>query len=133
MITSVAEYYINEIEGWKDSIIFHLEEIDELELRFEEILRLDTIPNLATKAENNLKLLFLSRQNLINLKQNIQDLEAKLLEDHSPVINDRITEEIKRQQNELRKNLHGSEKEYLDVKYNCDSFLAETFGKQFKV
>ena len=133
MKTSVAEYYLDELTGWRDSINFHIEEIDESEERLREVLHFNTIPKLAASTEHFLTLLTLSRQNFFSIKNKITELEAKLEEDGRPIGNELLNDNLKRVQKELRINKHSLEKEYLDVKFSCDEFLADTLNVQLRV
>ena len=132
MPTSIAEYYINELNDWEDAISLHIEEIDQLEEWLKEVLRNNTVVNLAGKVEHYLNNLFLTKQNLGILKAKIRDGEDKLYKGEIPIGNEQITEEIKSQQNEFRKNLYGLERQYLDIKFECEDFLATTVTKQNK-
>jgi hypothetical protein len=132
MPTSIAEYYINELNDWEDAIALHTEVIEELEEWLKEVLRNNTVVNLAGKVEHYLNNLFLTKQNLGMLKTKILEGEEKLYTGEIPISNEQITEEIKSQQNEFRKNLYSLERQYLDIKFECEDFLAATVTKQNK-
>ena len=130
MPTSIAEYYINELNDWEDAIALHTEEIEQLEEWLKEVLRNNTVVNLAGKVEHYLNNLFLTKQNLGILKTKILKGEEKLYTGEIPIGNEDITEEIKQNQNEFRKNLYSLERQYLDIKFECEDFLATTVTKQ---
>ena len=132
MPTSIAEYYINELNDWEDAIALHTEEIEQLEEWLKEVLRNNTVVNLAGKVEHYLNNLFLTKQNLGILKTKILKGEEKLYTGEIPIGNEDITEEIKQNQNEFRKNLYSLERQYLDIKFECEDFLATTVTKQNK-
>ena len=132
MTNSIAEYYINELDDWKDLVDFNLEEIDELEEWLQEILNYDSLPILAATVEHNLTQLVLLKQNLHQLKDEMQSLEGKLYKGQTPVDNETVTEEISKHQNSLRDSMNSIEKQYLDIKYACDRFVADTIVSQSK-
>ena len=132
MATSIAEYYTSELDDWKDSLYLHLERISESEERLSEILHYNTIPNLAANVEHNINQLFLLRQNLSELDRKISFLQQKLYHKDAPVRDELVTEEIKKQHKEIRDNIYKVEKEYLDIKYACDVFIASTIIEQNK-
>ena len=131
-MTSIAEYYISELEDWREVIHFYLEEIGELEKRLSKTLNFYTVIGLIAVVKNNLDQLLLSRQNWIILQGNLQSFKNRLYLEKLPVENALITERIKQQQDEFRKIMHSTEKEYLSIKYNCADFLAEAFTGQYK-
>lgn len=132
MTTSIAEYYLTELNDWTNSLNFHLEEIEASQERLDEILHLNSVPDLAASVEHYLNQLFLSRQNQVSLRTHIHTQEQKLHKNYTPVGNDLVTEELKKLQKELRTSMHTTEKEYLDIKYACDEFIAQTILQQNK-
>lgn len=132
MTTSIAEYYLDELYDWRTSIDLYVEQISDAEGSLKDIVRFNTIPDLAAKVEHFLSQLFISKQNLLYLKTFVQSFERKLYREHAPVSNESITEDLKEKQNQLRKDMHSVEKEYLEVKYNCDQFLAYAVTIQSK-
>ena len=132
MTNLIAVYYINELDDWKKTIDLQLKEIEESKEWLNEILQFNTVLKLAAKVEHYLNTLLLLQQNLLYIKYNIQTLELKLYKEERPVENEMVTEDLKKHQNELRSKMHRTEKEYLDIKYSCDEFLAETVIEQNK-
>ena len=51
MPTNIAEYYIEELIGWTNTIHFYTEEIDQMEEKLAEIIRRNSITDLAEKVE----------------------------------------------------------------------------------
>jgi hypothetical protein len=125
MTTSIAEYYLDELYDWRSAIDLYLEEIDDSEEWLQSILRFDSVPALAAKVEHHLNQLFLSKENLLKIKSSTQSSEQKFFKDQVPVGNDIVTEELKINHKKLREEMHKVEKEYLDIKYDCDEFLAD--------
>ena len=132
MATSIAEYYTNELDDWKDSIHLNLERISESEERLNEILHFNTIPNLAANVERYLNELFLARQNLLDLDNQVTSLEKKLYNKEAPVRDELVTDELKKLQKSLRESVYKAEKEFLELKYVIDAFIAQVVNAQIK-
>lgn len=124
MTTSIAEYYLDELYDWETSIDRYVEEIDDAEEWLKDVLRFNTIPDLAAKVEKHINQLFMSKQNLLYLKTFVQSFEKTLYKESAPVSNENITEDKKEKQKQLRTDMHSVEKEFLEATYKCDDFLA---------
>lgn len=127
---SIAEFYINEQEEWKDSIEFYLEYIDETEEWLNEITRYDTVIHLAAKVEHHLNQLQVSKLDFFRQQSGIEVLKKQLLLKNLPLENEQISAGIHQQQKTLRENMHSLEKTFLDTKYSCNEFLASTLQEQ---
>jgi hypothetical protein len=129
MATSIAELFIDELSGWKDAIDYYFEEIEEFEKKLSDLIRRNTIPRLAENAELFLNRFLLQRQDFFLLNSQVQSIQAKLLKDRTPVSNDLVTDQIKIEQTSLREKMQATEKDYIDLKFDCQNFFSETFGK----
>lgn len=129
---SIAEFYIWELASWKETISFYSDEIDETEKWLKEILQHNTVIHLAETVEHHLNVLDIAKQSFYNLLYEIISSEEKLLEGQQPAKNEAITDMIKQKQEELRQKMQTQEKEYLNARYLCDEFLAETITRQNK-
>jgi hypothetical protein len=129
MATSIAELFIDELSGWKDTIDYYFEEIEEFEKKLSSLIRRNTIPRLAENAELFLNRFLLQRQNCILLNSQIDNIQAKLLTDTMPVSNELVTDQIKIEQTSLREKMQKTEKDYIDLKFRCENFFSEIFGK----
>lgn len=130
MNASLSEYYINELDEWKSTINFHLEDIEELETWLRTILHANTVVKLTAMVEHFLNQLVLCKINFKGIKSNIEAFENNLFKGNAPSGNEIITEEIKTSQKQLRNSMYKTEKEYIDIKYHCDEFLADTVAIQ---
>jgi hypothetical protein len=133
MTTSIAEYYLNELYDWKGAADLYIEEIDESEEWLEILLKLDSVPPFAAKVEHYLDQLFLSKEALFKLRSDIQSAERRLYKNQIPLFNEHITDNIKTQRKQLRVEVHRIEKEYLDIKYERDAFLADAIEIQNRI
>jgi hypothetical protein len=132
MISSIAGYYMDELDEWKEVIDLHLEEINELEEWLNQIIHTNTVTHLAAKVEHYMNQLLLSDQNLKALRVQMEEAENLLLKDQAPIDNEFLTEASKDHQKRLRKVLYSLEKELLEIRYNCDEFLTDAIMAQNK-
>lgn len=123
---------MDELDEWKHAINFYLEELEELKKDVHEILEFNTVTDLAAKAEHHLNELDLSRLNFLHQQENIELMEAQLSKQQPSAENGTVSDDIKKQQKELRNNMHGLEKEYLDTRFTSRDFVVDTIDKQLK-
>lgn len=133
MTTSIAEYYLNESYDWKSAVDLYIEEVEESEEWLEILLKLDGMPAFAAKVEHDLNQLFLSKDDLLRLRSAIQSGERALYKEQTPLTDEFITDEIKTQHKQLRLEVHRVEKEYLQIKYERDTFLADAVEVQNRI
>ncbi|HJW17424.1 MAG TPA: hypothetical protein VJ499_09890 [Flavisolibacter sp.] len=132
MISSIASYYIDELDEWKAAIDLRLEEVNELEEWLNQILQNNSVTQLAAKVEHYMNQLLLAAQNLEELREQLEDAEKPLYKGQAPIENELLTEQSKQHQKELRMRLYNLEKEILDIRYHCDEFLGDTITAQNK-
>lgn len=130
MISSLASYYNNELEEWKDVLDFHVQEIEEFEVWLGEVIQGNTVPNLAAKAEHYFSAFAGQRQRFETLAGEVHGLRSQLLVDDEPVGDEHITPTIESTHNTLRQKMLEAEKGFLDLKYGCHQFISETLGRQ---
>lgn len=130
MALSIAEYYLDEIYTWKDALIFHLEESEQLQDFLQEVLQLNSVPGLAMMAEHQLTAMFNIREVLQLLKAEGEGLQQVLQQQQHPISNQEITERMKQDQRNLRARMLATEKEFLDIRYKCNEFIAEAVSQQ---
>ncbi len=129
MATSIAELFIDELSGWKDAIDYYYEEIEGFEKKLSDLIRRNTIPRIAENTERFLNRFLLQKQNFFLVNSEILAMHAKLLKDTTPVSNELVTDQIKKEQTSLRAKMQATEKNYIDLKFDCQNFFSETFGK----
>lgn len=132
MNPSIAEFFIQELEEWRDSIQYYLGEIDELEEQLQVLLQLNTVPGLAARVEQYLNDLHATRLNFLARNRSLEGMESKLFRQQVPVENEWVTADVKRQHQEMRTGIHKLILEYLGLKLPIREFLADTLDKQNK-
>lgn len=130
MTSSLASYYSNELEEWKDVINLHVQEIEEFEVWLNEVLQHNTVPNLAAQTEHFFTSFAGQRHRFETLAGQIYGLQDQLVKDDEPVGDELITPDIENTHNTLREKMLETEKAFLDLKYSCHKFISDTLGKQ---
>lgn len=129
MSKKIAEYFLDELISWEQSIHFYKEEMSALGLQLDEIIQRNSIVDIAAKVEAHQILLneILDRFNNILIEILRQ---KKIIQPQSGVLSDiDLSNQIRYQQDDLRSLVQNAEKEYIDVKYFCYEFLSETLNK----
>jgi hypothetical protein len=88
------------------------------------------VVKLAAMVEHFLTQLFLNKMNLKNARNKIQVLEKALFKGGPPSGSEMITDDLRNEQKQLRQIMYKTVKDYIEIKYNCDEFLAETVAIQ---
>jgi hypothetical protein len=130
MPTTIAEYYSDELVDWNRMITFYNHEMDEFEKKLAEVIQRNTIPNIAAKVEKEQHKLDKVSEKFYHLQIEIQQQQSSLKTDSTLIDDALIKTEIEKEQNELRRNMQQTEKEYIDAKYACSDFLSETLRKK---
>ncbi len=129
MATNIAEYYIEELIGWTNAIHFYTEETDQLEEKLAEIIRKNSITDIAEKVEAQQLFLDEVSEKFSRLLFEFKDQEALLKKDGEFKEDNLIDPKTEDTQTDLRRKMKEMEKEYIDVKFNCANFLLGTLKK----
>ena len=129
MPTTVSTYYADELIDWDSSINYHNKEMDEFEERLDEVIRRNSIVDIARKVESHRTQLTRISGKFSTLQSEIQQQEAALKTDSTLVEDASISKETESRQNKLRHNMQAAEKEYVDVKFDCYNFLSGILKK----
>jgi hypothetical protein len=130
MAATIAGYFSDELVDWNRMIAFYHHEMDEFKKKLAEVIQRNSIPNIAAKVEKE-------QHKLDNVSEIFHQLQVKIhqqqssLKTDSTLIDDSLIQAgIEKQQNDLRRNMQQTEKEYIDTKYACSDFLSETLRKK---
>ena len=129
MSKKISEFYIEELSDWIKSIGSYIDEISTLEQRLEDVIARNTVVDIAAKVEVHQMMLDNVSNKINELKQEYLIQKNELFVNDNPVADDKITQEI-----ELKMKLNALkfsqiEKEFIDIKYYCISFLIEVLKK----
>lgn len=130
MSSTIAKYYTDELDEWKRVITFYTHEMDELEVKLHEVIERNTIPEIGARVERHQQDLNMVSGKFYKVHTLIENQE-QVLKKEQPFIDDKlISIEIEQQQSQIRLGMKETEKEYVDIKYGCYSFFADTIIKQ---
>jgi hypothetical protein len=129
MPTNIAEYYTEELIGWTNAIHFYTEEMDQMEEKLAEIIRRNSIIDIAEKVEEQQIFLDEVSEKFSRLLFEFKDQEALLKKNGTFIEDNLIDPKTEDTQTDLRRKMKEMEKEYIDVKFNCAGFLLGTLKK----
>jgi len=123
-ITS-AKHYHDELKKWQESINFFINTALELEQHLDDVVKRNSIVDIAAKVEvhqlmlNNIvdKLHYLQKEILLQISFLLKD--EKLIEDND------ITNDFEMQHTSLTERVKKIEKEFVDVEFYCNAFITE--------
>lgn len=128
MTHSISAYYLSELDDWSRAVSFYEEEIEALELKLEEIIHRNTIPNLAANTEVFLRHFQQQMVQFELLETAIREQENQLAHDDEPDEDKAILPATRMQQTSLRAEMKAAEQNFIDTKYRCYEFLSETLN-----
>lgn len=126
MSKTIATYYAEEMENWKYSLDFYSGEIDQLNEKLEDVIRRNSIKNIAEKVELHLDALKKVSEIFAKVEEAIQQ-QGKLLKPNNDLVdNSSINGDTEKLQAVLRINVQAAEKAFIDAKFDCYNFLSKT-------
>lgn len=129
MPNTIAEFYTGELSDWNDNIVFYYKEIDDFEKKLVDVIRRNSIEDIAEKVEWQQTPLDHVSDKFLLLQHGIQQQQQSLKPDSILLENSKINMNAEKRQNELRNNMRAAEQEYIDAKFNCYNFLSGTLKK----
>ena len=130
MASRIAEYFTDELETWNRQILSYRRETFEMENRLTEVIHRNTIPNIAELVEERQDKLNKISIRFFQLLEQFEKQKALLKKNSEFIGATSMNTETKKHQNALRKFMHQSEKEYIDIKHDCSNFISDTLRKQ---
>jgi hypothetical protein len=125
MPITIASYYIDELANWSDSISFYEDEMEGIEEKFIAVIRRNSILDIAGKVEVHQAQLNLCSEKFYKLILDIEQQDEALTTDDTLVEDFAINNKIEKRQTDMRRKMQEVEKEYIDVRFECQSFLSE--------
>jgi hypothetical protein len=129
--TTIAEYYLDELIDWNESINFYIDEIAVFEQKLVAIISRNTIADIGKKVEVELAKFTTLLKKFNRLQIDIQKQNTLLQTDTNLVDNSLISNETEKIEDDLRNNMKVLEKEYIDVKFDCYNFISGIYKNKF--
>lgn len=130
MRNSVSGFFLLELEGWNDSLSFYKQEIERSSDWLKSILQLNTVPGLALKVEHYMAEYSKVGSEIEQLLEKVGKMSADLNEDELPDEAGPVKDAFIAGQKDMRARMQVLEKKYLELKYECDEFVAATLAVQ---
>lgn len=127
MPTTLAAYFIEELTDWQRTIAFYTEEMEGLTLKLQEVISRNSIPHIAEKVEEHQSVLNGVAEHFYHLQTQFNQQKAALKSDGALVDDAQIKGETSATQNDLRQHMLQAEKEYIEARTGCWSFLSGLF------
>lgn len=129
MSKNKSAYFIEELNSWLNTIQLHKDQKVLLDRNLEDVVRRNSLIDIAAKVEAHQILLNEVSIKIQKLEERINQQE-KLLKPENLLIEDGLlTAEMEHTQTELRQHTLTAEKEFIDIKYYCHDFLSDTLKK----
>jgi hypothetical protein len=129
MPTTIAEYYADELVDWNDSIQHYNEELDNIESKLEEVIRRNSIIGIAEKVEAHMSMINGVSDKFYALLLDFKKQETAIKKNDTFIDDSLINDDIENQQAALRHQMQATEKEVIDVKFDCYNFLSGILKK----
>lgn len=124
-----AEYYSDELVDWTNSIDYNYSEMHVLTEKLAEVIRRNSITGIAEKVELQQDKINRLQDKFRKLQFEIEQQETALKTDDTLIEDAKINAETEKRQSALRSHMQATEKEYIDVKFDCYNFLSGTLKK----
>ena len=129
MSKNKSEYFLEELKSWLNTIELHKKQKVLLDRSLEDIVRRNSLIDIAAKVEAHQILLNEVAIKLKALEERIHHQELTLKPENILIEDALLTTEMEQIQTELRQHTLTAEKEFIDIKYYCHDFLSDTLKK----
>jgi len=119
-------FYLDELSEWGEHIDYYHQECAEIESKLYELIRRNSIPDIAAMVEARLEALSSISAQFITLEGEIAHLEELFsMNGSSNRFENGVDASTERRQDALRNNMQAAEKNYIDTRYECHQFLSD--------
>jgi hypothetical protein len=129
MSTTIAVYYASELVNWKQLISVYKQEVFEFGHKLGEIIQRNNIPEIGAKVDAEQDKLNHVLRKFFRIREDILQQEAVLKSNSTPIDDSLISTETEKMQNEIRRRMQQTEKEYIEKKHECNNFISGTLKR----
>ncbi|MGZ5285630.1 MAG: hypothetical protein ACXWV0_08065 [Flavisolibacter sp.] len=129
-MTSLTEYYSNEIFEWRNTMELYIDEIESTEALLNECIHSDKTFTDMVKTEAHRRALLNTKQSIRLHLSTLSALEADLYQDHIPLEDAALPLTTRQQINGLRNKIFSLFSNYVRWKQDCCLFLEEAIYSQ---
>ena len=130
MSSIIAQHFTDELKIWSDAIHFNNGLSSQLEDRLEEVIRRNSIVDIAAKVEVHQTLLNTMEEKFTALEDEILKQHDLLTENDSLIDDSQININMQQQQLVLGEKIKNAEKEFVDIKFYCNAFLSQILNQK---
>ena len=128
MSTEISRYFSEQLKDSLDAIYFALGISSRLSERLEEVIRRNTIVDIAARVEVYQKKLNDIERKLYALEGIVKRQERSINQIQDSNENAEVDEDIKLRQQIIVRKMKKAEGEFIRVKFDCNAFLYEVFN-----
>ncbi len=125
MSITPANHYHDELKKWQESINFFINTALELEEHLDDVVKRNSIVDIAAKVEVHQLMLNKIVDKLHYLQKEILLQISFLLKDEKLIGDNEITNDFEMQHSSLTERVKRIEKEFVDVEFYCNAFITE--------
>jgi hypothetical protein len=126
MATHIAEHFAEELSAWRGTMDHYQQEMDEIGTKLTDIIRRNSIKDIAEKVEMHQDLLDAVADDFDMIQVAISHQEEALMVNDHYIADEMVREETENRQQDIRKRMLDAEKAFIDAKYQCREFIART-------
>lgn len=125
MPINIARHFDDELNAWNDTLHFYLTAIHVLEKNLGEIITRNSVVDIAAKVEVHQLLLdnITNKMKLLQVEISNQKLKLKIANEF--ISDTDISEKLDLDHAALLSQVKSLEKEFIDLKYYCNTFLSD--------
>jgi hypothetical protein len=128
MSTEISRYFTEQLKDSLDAIYFDLGISSKLSDRLEEVIRRNTIVDIAAKVEVYQKKLNDIERKLFALEGIVKRQEKSIIDNQEANKNAEVNDDIKIRQQLIVRKMKKTEGDFIRVKFDCNAFLYEVFN-----
>lgn len=123
-----SAFYLDELNEWGNHIDDYHQEAEELEDKLTALIRRNSVPRIAERTGEQLQALERISTRLHVLQLEIAEMEQILNPENGELLpDDQLDASLEARQAALRLAMQEAEKAYIDTRYSCHRFIADTF------
>ncbi len=128
MSLEISRYFSEQLKDCNEAIYFDLGISTKLTERLEEVIKRNTIVDIAAKVEVYQKQLDVIERKLYNLEAIVKRQEKLINENLETNKNADVNNDIKLRQQLIVRKMKKTESDFIRIKFACNAFLYEVFN-----
>ncbi len=118
-------HYYEELSEWEQTCSLYDHEFNQLDAKLSVMIQQNNTPHFVENAKNYMQQLEAVIADVKRRIAEMYDQEDHLKADHAYLVDSAIPKSIEHKQEEFRQGMKVVEKQFIDLKYGCYSFIAK--------